>query len=178
MGVESIVTLSELLARATIVTVEHAICLLPPPSVWVISRCLWCRAFAWDWHLLRFWDVLRPSHVRFHFNNPSFRRHGNSTSEFIYLVTFVLISSKSFFISACPASSLSTCLIPFWCTKYAVNSPIMIATSWRCMPVIIVSYFLEKVTAAASSRRTMNKMPIPPPLSVSGGFGVGGFGFG
>ena len=44
---------------------------------------------------------------------------------------------------------------------------------YACDHPFLFSYFLEKVTAAASSRRTMKSMPIPPPpLSV----GVGGFG--
>ena len=85
MRVESIVTFSKLLAHTTIATVEHAIRLLPPPSVLVISRCLLCRAFAWDWHLLRFGDVLCPSHVRFYFDDSLFGRHVISHQNFIGL---------------------------------------------------------------------------------------------
>ena len=138
---------AKLLRRTTTPTVEHAIRLF---AVWLVVRVVvrrgWSlRAFARHRHLLRLRYPPHPSHVCFHLDDRVLLLGGHvvgsRTSEFY---TFFSISSSFPNILACPAARVLTCSIPLECTMYAVISPIMIATSCRCMPVIISQLLLRK----------------------------------
>ena len=143
---------AKLLRRTTPLTVEHAIRLF---AVWLVVRVVvrrgWSlRAFARHRHLLRLRYPPHTSHVRFHLDDRVLLLGGllfshvvgSRTSEFYF--TFFSISSSFPNILACPAARVLTCSIPLECTMYAVISPIMIATSCRCMPVIISQLLLRK----------------------------------